>query len=58
LLAGGKSTFELSEEVRTLSWMLDGARQKAWTVAVLGLLVGLLLGWLGGWYVYTKRKGS
>lgn len=55
-LAGGKSTVELAEEVRTLSWMLDGARQKVWTVAVLGLLVGLLLGWLGGWYVFVKRK--
>jgi uncharacterized membrane-anchored protein YhcB (DUF1043 family) len=41
-----------------LSWMLDGARQKVWTVAVLGLLVGLLLGWLGGWYVFVKRNVS
>lgn len=58
LLTGGKGAVELYEEAQTLTWMLDGARQKVWTVAVLGLLVGLLLGWLGGWYVFAKRRAS
>ena len=58
LLTGGKGAVELYKEVLNLTWMLDGARQKIWTVAVLSLLVGLLLGWLGGWYVYAKRKVS
>jgi ribosomal protein L40E len=55
-LTGGKTALELYEEVRTLTWMLDSARKKLWTVSVLGLLVGLLLGWMFGWYVFDKMK--
>jgi len=56
VLTGGKDAVELYEEVNTLTWMLDSARQKSWTVAVMGLFVGLLLGWLAGWLIYTKKK--
>ena len=55
-LTGGKGALELYEEVRTLTWMLDSARKKLWTVSVLGLLVGLLLGWMFGWYFLKKKK--
>ena len=55
-LTGGKGALELYEEVRTLTWMLDSARRKLWTVSVLGLLVGLLLGWMFGWYFLKKKK--
>lgn len=57
-LTGGKDALELYEEVRTLTWMLDSARNKLWTVSILGLLVGLLLGWLFGWYFLHKRKSQ
>lgn len=56
LLTGGKGAVELYEEVKTLTWMLDSARQKSWTVAVMGLFIGLLLGWLAGWLIFTKKK--
>lgn len=55
-LSGGKGAMELYEEVQTLTWMLDSARYKLWTVSVLGLVVGLLLGWMGGWYVFEKKR--
>ena len=55
-LTGGKGALELYEEVRTLTWMLDSARKKLWTVSVLGLLVGLLLGWMFGWYFLKKKN--
>lgn len=55
-LTGGKGAMQLYEEVQTLTWMLDSARYKLWTVSVLGLVVGLLLGWMGGWYVYEKKR--
>jgi Zn-finger protein len=51
-LTGGKGALELYEEVRTLTWKLDSAESKLWTVSILGLLVGLLLGWLLGWIVF------
>jgi hypothetical protein len=57
-LTGGKGTLELYEEVRTLTWMLDSARNKLWTVSVLGLLIGLLLGWMFGWYFLNKKKNQ
>jgi hypothetical protein len=57
-LTGGKGALELYEEVRTLTWMLDSARKKLWTVSALGLLVGLLLGWLFGWYFLNKKKSQ
>ncbi len=57
-LTGGKGALELYEEVRTLTWMLDSARQKLWTVSVLGLLVGLLLGWMFGWYFLKKKNNQ
>ena len=50
------SVMELYEEVQTLTWMLDSARYKLWTVSVLGLVVGLMLGWLAGWYVFEKKR--
>jgi hypothetical protein len=52
----GKGPVELYEEVQTLTWMLDSARYKLWTVSVLGLVVGLLLGWMFGWYVFEKKR--
>ena len=55
-LTGGKGAMELYEEVQTLTWMLDSARYKLWTVSVLGLVVGLMLGWMAGWYVFEKKR--
>jgi len=55
-LTGGKGAVELYEETRTLTWMLDSARNKLWTALVVGLLVGLLLGWLFGWIVFEKLR--
>jgi hypothetical protein len=57
-LTGGKGALELYEEVRTLTWMLESARQKLWTVTILGLLVGLLLGWMFGWYFLKKKNNQ
>ncbi len=56
LLTGGKGAVELYEEVQNLTWMLDGARQKLWTVSILGLVVGLLLGWMGGWFIFASKR--
>lgn len=58
ILTGGKGALELYEEVRTLTWMLDSARRKLWTVSVLGLLLGLLLGWMFGWFFLKKKKSQ
>jgi len=55
-ITGGKGAMELYQEVQTLTWMLDSARYKLWTVSVLGLVVGLLLGWMFGWYIFEKKR--
>jgi uncharacterized membrane-anchored protein YhcB (DUF1043 family) len=38
--------------------MLDRARNRLWTVSVLGLVVGLALGWMFGWYVFEKKRSK
>lgn len=56
LLTGGKGAVQLYQEVQTLSWMLDSARAKLWTVSILGLVVGLLIGWMFGWFIFEKKR--
>ena len=58
VLTGGKGAVELYEETQTLNWMLESARQKLWTISVLGLVVGLLLGWMFGWFIFGKKRSK
>lgn len=55
-LTGGKNAVQLYEEVTTLTWMLESAGRKLWTVSVLGLIVGLALGWMFGWVIFEKLR--
>ena len=55
-LTGGKNAVELYEEVTNLNWMLDNARNKLWTVSILGLVVGLALGWMFGWFFFERLR--